>query len=139
MGGLVARGAALKSDAAGNPLPLRRLLTLSTPWGGHDAAVLGVTMAPATVPSWIDMVPDSDYQRALFARQLPRSVQHFLIFSYRGGRGGEANDGVVTVASQLRPEAQAQATRVLGFNEDHNSIVSSPAIFDAYRALQEAR
>ena len=40
-------------------------ITLSTPWGGHQAAQIGVDYAPAVIPSWVDMVPGSPFQQRL--------------------------------------------------------------------------
>jgi hypothetical protein len=57
-------------------------------------------------------------------------VPHYLMFSYRQGGVslGEANDGTVTVASQLRAAAQQGAMRVEGFNESHMSVLESAAV-----------
>ena len=58
---------------------------------------------------------------------LPPALGHDLLFSYAGGsrRMREANDGVVTVASQLEPRVQSHARTVRGFNETHTSILES--------------
>jgi hypothetical protein len=54
-------------------------------------------------------------------------VPHDLLFSYAGGsrRMREANDGTVSIASQLDPRMQSHARRVRGFNESHTSILES--------------
>ena len=41
---------------------------------------------------------------------------------------GEANDGTVTVASQLRQEAQRGAARLYGFNETHMGVLESAEV-----------
>ena len=48
---------------------------------------------------------------------------------------GEASDGVVTVASQLRAAAQQGAARVEGYNETHMSVLESRAVSDRVNAL----
>lgn len=46
------------------------------------------------------------------------------------------SDGTVTLASQLRPEAQAEARLVMGFDEDHVGILSAPSVIEqVHRAL----
>ncbi len=143
MGGLVSRGFLLrhqKSSAAASPL----FVTLSTPWGGHSAAQKGVDYAPTVVRSWYDMAPSSDYLRTLFddgATVQLQGTEHHLLFSFRkDGSSSESDDGVVTVASQLRPEAQSQAHALYGFNDTHTGILEDPAVSALLnRLLAEAR
>ena len=128
MGGLVVR---TLLAGLGPELPAPRLfVSISTPWGGEVAAELGVRHAPAVVPSWHDMRPDGPFMTALFRKPLPSAVDHVLLFGHKGGYSllRPTTDGTVTLASQLRPEAQAQARRVLGFDEDHTSILASPQL-----------
>lgn len=128
MGGLVVRQLLATS---GPELPPPQLfVSISTPWGGEPAAELGVRHAPAVVPSWHDLRPGSPFLSALFARPLPTGLDHVLVFGHRGGYSllRPNTDGTVTLASQLRPEAQAQARRVLGFDEDHMSILAAAPV-----------
>jgi len=136
MGGLVSRGFLLRYTEGGGKAAIPLYVTISTPWGGHKAAELGVKTAPAVVKVWIDMAPDSPYQRALFyddpetkrsPHALPQGIAHHLLFTFRQGSMtmGEANDGSVTVASQLLPEAQRDATRLYGFDETHTGVLQS--------------
>ena len=105
---------------------LKLFVTFSTPWGGHSAAQVGVDYAPAVVPVWRDMVPTSAFLAALRRSALPDSLPYHLAFSYRGGGfpSSVANDGAVTVASQLDLAAQARAKRIYGFNTSHAGILS---------------
>jgi len=77
---------------------------------------------------WIDMAPGSEYLKSIYEKET--GVPHYLMFSFRQGSValGEANDGTVTVASQLRPAAQQAAARVEGFNETHMGVLESPAV-----------
>jgi hypothetical protein len=53
------------------------------------------------------------------------------LFSYRGGRSGligENNDETVALSSELALDLQRAATRVVGFDESHMSILSSEAV-----------
>ena len=113
-------------------------LTLSTPWGGHQAAQIGVEYAPAVIPSWLDMVPDSPFQRTLFQTPLPDNFEYYLFFSFKGGRNLFTNgndDGTVSLVSQLRAEAQDAAIKTLGYNEDHMSILRSQDVAEKLNAL----
>ncbi len=131
MGGMVAReeiNLAIQKGR-GQQFPLL-LVTISTPWGGHQGARMAMDHSTlGIIPSWIDMAPNSPFQKKLFETQLPPTIQHYLFFSYRGGLNpfAEGNDdGAVSLASQLYNRAQYSAKKTLGFNEDHTSILKSP-------------
>ena len=91
---------------------------------------MGVKWAPSVVPSWRDMEAGSDFLAHLFDHRLKGRVNHHLIYGNRGKRSlmmaGE-NDGTVSVASQLRPEAKADAASLQGYHEDHVSILQASA------------
>jgi pimeloyl-ACP methyl ester carboxylesterase len=134
MGGLVSRGFLLKQEDSGSSLAIPLFISLSTPWGGHDAAQKGVKYAPTVVRSWYDMAPRSEYLQSLFqsGRRLPAATRHHLLFSYRKSSNsfGESSDGVVTLASELRAEAQRQAFTIRGFDATHTGILEDPAAVD---------
>ena len=50
----------------------------------------------------------------------------------------EENDGTVSVASQLRPEAKADAASVQGYDEDHVSILSARAPLTRAKEILDA-
>jgi uncharacterized alpha/beta hydrolase family protein len=128
MGGLVARGFLQRYRANGGKAEIPLFVSIATPWDGHKGAELGVKTAPAVVRVWVDMAPGSEYLKSLYEKD--PGVPHYLMFSYRQGGVslGEANDGTVTVASQLRAAAQQGAVRVEGFNESHMSVLESAAV-----------
>lgn len=135
MGGLVTRAFLLDH---GHLIPQVKLfVSLSTPWAGEATAELGVRHSPAMVPSWRDMQPDGPFMKRLFARSLPNGVDYYLLFGYRGGYSmlRPNNDGTVTLASQLRSPAQAEARMIYGFDEDHVSILSSPRVLSQFNAI----
>ena len=88
------------------------------------------------------MAPASKYLAALKQSRLPAGVPYHLLFSYRGGGfpSSIANDGSVTVASQLDHAAQGRATRIYGFDTGHTGILSDkPAIRLVNKILRDAR
>ena len=124
MGGLVSRGFILRyaQTASADRIPL--YVTMSTPWEGHKGAEIGIKYSPAVVRVWIDMAPGSDYLKSLFATPLPRRMAHHLVFTFKGSSSGESADGVVTVASQMYPQAQHEAVRLYGFDDTHDGVLS---------------
>ncbi|GAA5184264.1 hypothetical protein GCM10025771_37900 [Niveibacterium umoris] len=134
MGGLVSMAYIKRQEASGKRDLVPLLVTLATPWRGHRAAALGVKHAPVAIPSWIDMQEDSDLQQALFSRPLASSTRFALLFGFHGDSG----DGTISLASQLRPEAQRDAEKVLGFDETHTSILRSEAVRDNWLMLLDS-
>ena len=132
MGGMIARSLInhiVERDARYKPQIL--FITISTPWGGHQAAQFGVDFAPAVIPSWVDMVPNSPFQQTLFQTPWPERMKYYLLFSFKGGRNPFTNgndDGTVSLISQLKPDAQEAAVHSFGFNEDHRSILKSSEV-----------
>lgn len=139
MGGLVARrylGLAAKEHNL--PFP-RRFITFSTPWAGHASAALGVEYAPVVIPSWTDMAPSSQFLAELFSENALCGVPHTLLFGFRakGATLSENSDGVVTLASMLRPEAQRCAQRLVGFNASHVEILSDASAIETFNKTLE--
>lgn len=141
MGGLVARYAILQNVYEDHQDCIRLFVTISTPWGGHRAAAGGVKYAPAVVPSWRDMVPDSAFINHLYGRPLPETVPHYLFFSYSGRSGimDENNDGAVTLESQLDYRVQRQARELVGFDEDHVQVLFSGDVVAIFNDILRAR
>lgn len=138
MGGLVSRAYLVGDpDGLGASLESLTFVTIATPWQGHAAAALGVARAPVVAPAWVDLAPGSAFQTRVLEQPLPRYAAHDLYFAYGGSRRSRvANDGVVTVASQLDPRAQAAARQVAGFDAGHRAVLDDPAVAEAlHRSL----
>ena len=127
MGGLVGRSALNRLAEQHQGCPL--FITFATPWGGHEAAAMGVQYAPAVVPSWRDMTPGSEFLKTLFETPLPAETRHYLFFAYRGHAGvsfhAENTDGTIALKSQLADPVQDAATRVIGIDAGHADILKN--------------
>jgi pimeloyl-ACP methyl ester carboxylesterase/predicted small secreted protein len=143
MGGLVARRFIQTNALADGNDYIRTFISYSSPWGGHEAAAMGVRYAPQVVPSWRDMAKGSEFLDHLFDQRLKGRVDHHLFFSHRAARSRilpPENDGTVSVASQKRAEALGDAVETRGFDEDHLSVLSSrEALKAGKRALDASR
>lgn len=124
MGGLIARRV-LTEHAARSAEPfITAFTTLASPLGGIVSAERGVELSPVIVPAWRDLTPQSEFVRTLYARPLPNGTDYTLLFSYLQ----DGSDGVVRIGSQLRAEAQSEATRMRGLPLGHADILSSPEV-----------
>lgn len=141
MGGLVSRYAILQNVYEDHHDYIRLYVTISTPWGGHYAAAKGVEKAPAVVPSWRNIVPDSAFISGLYDRKLPGTIPHYLLFSYSGRskRMDKNNDGAVTLKSQLDYRVQRQARAIYGFDENHVKVLFSDDVIDIFNDILRER
>lgn len=138
MGGLVARDFILRNTLTDGQDYINTFITFSSPWDGHAAASMGVKYAPEVVPSWRDMQPGSDFLTHLYDKRFKSRVNHHLFYSHHAKRSPvlpPENDGSVSVASELRKEAKADAAAIRGFDEDHVSILSSREALVAARII----
>jgi len=106
-----------------------------------DSADLGLEYAPTVVPVWNDLSPSSPLLETLFEPRLPGGLEHALLFAFHNPDlvGNASSDGVVPLGSQLRGEAQAQATRVHGINASHTGILEHPDTLAAVQRVLERR
>ena len=150
MGGLVARQFLLNRRLRQSPAEIDTFIALSTPWGGHAAAGRAVDSSPLVLPVWKDLDPNSEFLASLFGPsddpdrdfELPESISKFLLFSHHGGdrltRG--TSDGVISMSSLLRPEAQQSAGWVYGVDASHAGILSHPdAVYQVNRILEQTQ
>lgn len=141
MGGLVARAYLNERERRRSPAQVVQFVTLATPWAGHAAAEWGVNMSPVVLPVWRDIVPASGFLERLFASgsrvEGPGPPAFHLLFSFRGdgSRSRVATDGVVTLASMLRAEAQEQARSVTGIHDTHVGILGNPRTVSVVNAI----
>jgi len=128
MGGLVERSFLVDY---GHLFPaIRTFISLSTPWSGDELVENGLRYSPGVIPAWRDMDPNGEFALSIYRKKLPPGIAHYLLFGHRGNRNPlrPNNDGVVTLATQLDPRAQAEAKMVFGFEEDHSSILESERV-----------
>ncbi len=135
MGGLVARSFLMDY---GSPFPYVKLfISLATPWGGAGMAEYGVKQAPAVVPCWIDMQPDSPFIQSLYRTKMPETVSFYMFYGHRGSRNPfrSNNDTTIDFTSLLDLRAQSEAKMNYAFNEDHASIINSKEVLEQYNMI----
>jgi hypothetical protein len=137
MGGLVSRGYLNEciNDKACNYLT--SFTTIATPWGGAASADLGIKYAPTVVPVWNDLSPSSAFLNDLFITETNSGLRVNLFFAFRRENliGSENTDGAVSLSSQLRYDAQAQADKIMGFDKSHVGVLSDPLLLDAVNTI----
>ena len=128
MGGLIVREALNKSDNNPKESKILLLVTIATPFGGHPAAASGEKHGLIVLPSWRDVNPESRFIKELFRKPLPETMEFQLLYAYDNPatlKISKNSDGVVPLSSQLRLEAQQQATGQLGFESSHTGILEN--------------
>lgn len=138
MGGLVS-GAAIHDVAKVEGVKfVRHFVTISTPWGGHSAAESGVRHLKKPVPSWLDVVPTSDFLKQLHTKPFPTGMRFDMLYgSIEGGPFWlkEKNDGVVTVASETDPHITKRAASITHYPYGHVEILSEPDVMAKVHAV----
>ncbi len=127
MGGLVSKAYINECSAKQDCPYLTSFTTISTPWIGHQGAQSGVTYSPVVMPSWIDMSPESQFLADLFNQPLTVNLQYNLLFTFKTDKkfNRESSDGVISLHSQLRRQAQNSAVNIKGYDQTHTSILYS--------------
>ena len=74
MGGLVSREYLDKCVERAGCAYLRSYTSIATSYGGMPSASMGVEYAPAVIPVWRDLAPDSEFLAKLYRYSLPASV-----------------------------------------------------------------
>lgn len=140
MGGLVVREAINKYKGRQGETEVRLFVSIASPFGGHTGAAAGEKHGLIVLPSWRDLNPENPFIGKLYRKPLPDFVHHELLYAYKNPRAikmAENSDGVVSLASQLYPPAQRQASGQCGFNNTHTDSLNSVEVFDHIRAIME--
>lgn len=140
MGGLIVREAINKYKGKADENQVHLFVSMATPFGGHAAAASGEDHGLIVLPSWRDLNPNNAFIANLYRKPLPEFVHHELVYAYQNPgtiKLGENSDGVVTLASQLHPEAQRQASGQFGFDNTHTDVLESNAVAAHIRGQME--
>ena len=120
MGGVLAR-LFLKNYPDDEGRFVHTLVTIDSPLGGMVSAAMGVSSAPVVVPSWRNLDPEGATIPSLYEIPLPEGLEYHLFFSHIDGQ----TDTVVSLGTQLRAEAMAEATSMRGFSNTHGGVLRS--------------
>ncbi|CAK3436329.1 alpha/beta hydrolase family protein [Vibrio crassostreae] len=106
--------------------------TISSPFGGVESAKQGVEYSPVVMPAWVDLNPEGKFIADLFIDNNKVQIPHFLAFGYNSGElfNTSSNDGVISLSSQLSRPAQLNAEQILGYDENHLSILDNDDLFE---------
>ena len=137
MGGLVAKAFILKNVYQDQQDYIELFITISTPWRGHRLVKKGIEQAPTAVPSWYDMKPGSPFIESIFSKELPPSIEYYLLFSHKGSCSPflENNDGSVELGSQLYYRAQSNARGVYGLDAGHVDVLSFLRTYNRFEQI----
>lgn len=125
MGGVVMRRALARYATHPERARVPLFVTIASPVGGHPGAAMGAAMSPVVLPVWRSLVPAGDFISHLYEAPLPGETRHDLFFAF--GSDDARGDGVVPLTSQLRSEAQREASLVRGFPTSHVGILEDAA------------
>jgi pimeloyl-ACP methyl ester carboxylesterase len=131
MGGVVAK-ALLDEVDVDDDLPSWRLfISISSPFGGVDTAQYADRL-PQHPAAWDDLAPNSAFMRKVQSTPFPSDLRFYLFFGARSSnrlmRALGNNDGVLSIDSMCGSPVTGMAVDVVGFYEDHTSILAAPLV-----------
>lgn len=129
MGGLISRGFI---NEYSSKIKIGTFITISTPWNGQESAKFAESNASYLPASFLNMAPNSAFQRTILENNLIDNTKYVLLFGYKSSNSlilDKSNDGTISLSSQLYDKAQSQANLIYGFNENHTSILKSEEVF----------
>lgn len=129
MGGLISRGFI---NEYSSKIKIGTFITISTPWNGQESAKFAESNAYYLPASFLNMAPNSAFQRKILENNLIDNTKYVLLFGYKSSNSlmlDKSNDGTISLSSQLYDKAQSQANLIYGFNENHTSILKSEEVF----------
>jgi pimeloyl-ACP methyl ester carboxylesterase len=129
MGGLVAWEMMQKLN---HDVDVADFVSVATPWNGHWASRLGVMLSFNPVPSWSDLVPNSDELQKIWTDE--QRPQHKLVFALTRDDGSASGDGTISKESQLSRAMVDQASEVIKLIGTHTSVLHEQ---ESVRALVE--
>jgi pimeloyl-ACP methyl ester carboxylesterase len=128
IGGLVTRSllTRYKFDKSNNFVKL--YVTFATPWSGFEAADASQKLPHKSLPSWMDIGAQSVFVRRTLNAKLPRNIHYYLFY----GKEDQVSEG-----RALDERASADARESLGFDCDHNSILTNRIVFKKFNNILE--
>jgi pimeloyl-ACP methyl ester carboxylesterase len=127
MGGLLIREYLSECSRARACDYVDKVISVATPYAGIENMSLYLDLATVVMPVWRNLLPDGPFLSMLFNDPLPPGASLHIAFAYLSDRSptGKPGDGVVSLKTQLRDDAQREASSLRGFNEDHVSVLTS--------------
>ncbi|MCG8085356.1 MAG: alpha/beta hydrolase [Candidatus Thiodiazotropha taylori] len=132
MGGLVMRSTVKKYTESEHHPVIGLTMTINSPMDGMASAEFGARSSPIVIPSWRDIAQNSEFLRIIRDWPWPEEIPYHLVFSYQGG---DSDDGVVDLESQIPLSLQAEATRLYGFNAGHATILTNPVFIQRFQNI----
>jgi pimeloyl-ACP methyl ester carboxylesterase len=132
MGGLLIREYLAECSRARACDYVDKVVSIATPYGGIENMSLYLDLATVVMPVWRNLLPNGPFLGNLFKEPLPPSASLHIAFAYVSDRSptGKPGDGVVSLKTQLRIDAQREATSMRGFHEDHVSVLACKELQD---------
>ncbi|MBW9261061.1 MAG: alpha/beta hydrolase [Candidatus Thiodiazotropha sp. (ex. Lucinisca nassula)] len=132
MGGLVMRSTVKKYIESEHHPVIGLTMTINSPMDGMASAEFGARSSPIVIPSWRDIAQNSEFLRIIRDWPWPEEIPYHLVFSYQGG---DSDDGVVDLESQIPLSLQAEATRLYGFHAGHATILTNPVFIQSFQDI----
>lgn len=123
VGGLTSRSYLTRHIGEKDPSFIKVFVTLATPWSGFGLADASRKLPHKSIPVWLDLGTQSTFIQTTLAQKLPRSISHYIFYGKSDQLCGD---------TALDERAASCAVKSIGFDCDHNSILSSRKVFSQF-------
>jgi pimeloyl-ACP methyl ester carboxylesterase len=123
MGGLVTRALLTNPEFKKNISFVKLYITLATPWTGFASADTAIRFSFKKLPNWFDMGTRSAFVKRIMRARLPESMNYYLFY----GKQDKISKG-----KAVDDRAFIEAKDHIGFDCDHETILSDRKVFDKY-------
>lgn len=107
-----------------------QVLTIASPYAGIENMSLYLDISTVVMPVWRNLLPGGSFMESLFKTPLPPNAQLHLAFAFQDETSfsGKPGDGVLSLRTQLRAEAQREASSMRGFYDEHTAVLGNPEL-----------
>ncbi|HNT91096.1 MAG TPA: alpha/beta hydrolase [Smithellaceae bacterium] len=126
IGGLVARSFLTRYKFDEQSDFVKVYVTFATPWSGFEMADASQNLPHKSLPSWMDIGAQSVFIRRIMDMKLPRNIHYYLFY----GKKDQIAEG-----RALDDRAVSEAKEILGFDCDHNSMLTDRGVFRKFNEI----
>lgn len=105
---------------------IKMFISFATPWSGFKSASTAIKTSPYILPSWVDVSAHSMFIKMNLKKKLPENIDYYLFY----GKWDKTSEG-----RALDSRVYSEAKEILGYNADHNSILSEKEIIDKFELI----
>lgn len=107
---------------------IRLFVSFATPWSGFGLADASRVLPHKSIPVWVDLGTQSEFIQTTMDTRLPTAIHHYSFYGKQDRLCGDA---------AVDHRAVSGAVNSMGFDSNHDSILSDREVFAQFNAILE--